>query len=279
MTPAVVAAALAAVTAAAGVVELAAARSQATSARGRSGRAAGVVRALVALGRRIGAPAPTAGLAGRIAAAGSPIGLGVAEVAAVKASGGGLALVLGGPLAASLPGRLPALAVPALPLAGFLVPDLVLARLARARARVMEEELPDLLDLLRVSVEAGLPVSRALAEVGRGHRGKLASEWTAAAAQMELGVPRARALEEMASRCPAPGAASLATALQRAERHGAPLSETLAAQAEEARAARARRVRERAARAAPKIQLVVALLLVPSVLLMVAAALVASLAR
>ncbi|HKG17710.1 MAG TPA: hypothetical protein VKA96_08480, partial [Solirubrobacteraceae bacterium] len=52
-----------------------------------------------------------------------------------------------------------------------------------------------------------------------------------------------------------------------------------AAQAEETRAARTRRVRERAARAAPKIQLVVALLLVPSVLLMVAAALVASLAR
>jgi tight adherence protein C len=279
VTPAVAAAAVAALVAVAAMVELAAARTQAASAHRRSGRAAGVVRALVALGRRIGAPAPSVGLAGRIAAAGSPLGLGVGEVAAVKAAGGALALVLGGPLAASLPGRLPALAVPALPLLGFLAPDLLLARLARARARAMEEELPDLLDLLRVSVEAGLPVSRALAEVGRGHRGKLANEWAMAAAQMELGVPRARALEEMVGRCPAPGAASLATALQRAERHGAPLSETLAAQAHEARAARARRVRERAARAAPKIQLVVALLLVPSVLLMVAAALVASLAR
>ena len=83
----------------------------------------------------------------------------------------------------------------------------------------------------------------------------------------------------MAARCPTPGVAALAAALSRAERHGAPLSDTLAAQASEARAARARRVRERAARAAPKIQLVVALLLVPSVLLMVAAALVAGLVR
>ena len=279
MTPAAVAAVLAAVAAAAGVVELAAARTHAPTPAGRRTRAARVVLALVVLGRRIGAPAPSVGLAEQITAAGSPLGLGLGEVAAVKAAAGALALVLVGPLAASLPGRLPVLAVPALPLAGFLAPDLVLARLARARARDMEEELPDLLDLLRVSVEAGLPVSRALRDVGRGHRGKLAAEWAAAAAQMELGVPRARALQDMAARCPAPGAASLATALRRAERHGAPLSETLAAQAQEARAARARRVRERAARAAPKIQLVVALLLVPSVLLMVAAALVASLAR
>jgi len=68
--------------------------------------------------------------------------------------------------------------------------------------------------------------------------------------------------------------AALAAALRRAERHGAPLAGTLQAQAAEARAERARRIREHAAKAAPKIQLVVALLLVPSVLLLVAAALV-----
>jgi tight adherence protein C len=66
-------------------------------------------------------------------------------------------------------------------------------------------------------------------------------------------------------------------ALDRAARHGAPLAETLAAQARDARFALRRRVREEAARAGPKIQLVVALLLVPSVLLIVAAALLAAL--
>ena len=64
---------------------------------------------------------------------------------------------------------------------------------------------------------------------------------------------------------------------ERIEAAGAPLSETLAAQAAEARADRARRIREQAAKAAPKIQLVVALLLVPSVMLLVVAALVAAL--
>ena len=62
--------------------------------------------------------------------------------------------------------------------------------------------------------------------------------------------------------------------LRRADRLGAPPARALAALAEEARARQTRRAAERAARAAPKIQLVVALLLVPSVLLLVAAALV-----
>jgi tight adherence protein C len=130
-----------------------------------------------------------------------------------------------------------------------------------------------------VAVEAGLPVGRALAEVGRRHGGMLAREWRAAAAEMALGVPREEALARLARRCPLPAMAALVAAVGRAERHGAPLAAGLAAQAAEARAERARRVRERAAKAAPKIQLVVALLLVPSVMLLVAAALVASLAR
>lgn len=254
-------------------------RRRARSRRRATRAGAALASGLVRLGRRLGAPAPPRDLAARIAAAGSPLGLGPGEVAAVKAAAGVLALVAGAPLAASLPGRLPLVAVPALPLAGFLAPDIVLARMARKRGRAMEEELPDLLDLLRVAVQAGLPVARALAEVGHGHRGELAAEWRAAGAEMALGVPRASALARMAGRCPAPAVAALVDSLRRAERHGAPLSDTLAAQAHEARAARARRVREHAARAAPKIQLVVALLLVPSVLLMVAAALVASLAR
>jgi tight adherence protein C len=285
MSRALALAVLAAVAAAGGLVELAELRVERSRRHGawRRHRAASAWAALasglVRVGGRLGAPAPRRDLAVRIAAAGSPLGLGPGDVAAVKAAAGVIALVVGFPLALSLPGRLPLVAVPALPLAGFLGPDLVLARLARRRARAMAEELPDLLDLVRVSVEAGLPVGRALAEVGHGNRGELAAEWRTAGAEIALGVPRTRVLAEMAARCPAPAVAALVAALQRAERHGAPLSDTLAAQAHEARAARARRVRENAARAAPKIQLAVALLLVPSVLLMVAAALVASLAR
>jgi tight adherence protein C len=80
----------------------------------------------------------------------------------------------------------------------------------------------------------------------------------------------------MSERMPIPEIATLVATLGRAGRHGAPLSETLAGLARDCRGAETRRVRERSARAAPKIQLVVALLLVPSVLLLVAAAVVAA---
>jgi tight adherence protein C len=81
----------------------------------------------------------------------------------------------------------------------------------------------------------------------------------------------------MRRRLPLPEVSALVAALDRARRHGAPLGATLAGQARDARLSLRRRVQEDAARAGPKIQLVVALLLVPSVLLLVAAALASAL--
>jgi tight adherence protein C len=272
MTPALLLATAAGALAAGGIVELAAAG---RPARPRFSGAA--VTLLARLGRRLGAPAPPRDLAERIDAAGAPLGLTVADAMAVKGAGALVALLAGAPLAASLPGRLPLVGAVALPAAGWFALDLVLARRTRRRARHMARELPDLLDLLRVSVEAGLPLQRALAEVGRRHNGPLAAELERVSGEITLGIPRDDAMEALTRRCPLPGVKSLVAAVERAHRHGAPLAGTLAAQAREARAARARRIRDRAARAAPKIQLVVALLLVPSVLLLVAAALLASL--
>jgi tight adherence protein C len=90
-------------------------------------------------------------------------------------------------------------------------------------------------------------------------------------------VPAEAALARLERRCPAAGTHALTAALRRADRLGASPTRALAALAADARARQARRAAERAARAAPKIQLVVALLLVPSVLLLVAAALVPAL--
>jgi tight adherence protein C len=235
------------------------------------------VRLLARLGRRLGVRTPPRDLDGRLTAAGRPFGLRAADVMAAKAGGAALGLALALPLGAPLPGRLPLLVPFALPAAAFLAPDAWLRRRAHARAATMEAELPDVLDLLRVALAAGLPLDRALTEVARRDRGLVARELRTAAVQVELGVPRAQALTGLVARCPCAGVAALVRALERAARHGAPLGETLGAQAREARAAHARRLAERAAKASPQIQLVVALLLVPSVLLLVAAALLGSL--
>jgi tight adherence protein C len=281
MTRVLVLALGAAVLAAAGIVELAAARAGAKRARadvGRSDRRAHRVPALLAaLGARLGVPAAPDDLARRLDAAGAPPGLAVGDVMALKwgaAVAAGLAALA---LATVLPGRLGLVSLVAAPAGAFLAPDALLARRARRRRAAIAEELADVLDLLHVAVQAGLPPLRALGEVGRRRGGVLAGELAAAATRAALGVPRAQALDRLARRCPSDGVIALVAAIRRTERHGAPLGPALLALAADARAERAQRLRERAARAAPKIQLVVALLLVPATMLLVAAALAAAL--
>ena len=128
-----------------------------------------------------------------------------------------------------------------------------------------------------VAVEAGLSLPEALAEVGRRSRAPLARAWGGVGAQVAVGVPLAAALDAHRRELGMPEIDAFTGALARAARHGAPLAETLAAQAREVRLARRRAIQEEAARAGPKMQLVVALLLVPSVMLLVAAALVSAL--
>jgi tight adherence protein C len=74
-----------------------------------------------------------------------------------------------------------------------------------------------------------------------------------------------------------PGVRALVAAIGRADRHGAPLGPALSALATQARTDRARAAREAAARAAPKVQLVVAALLVPGAMLLIASALLGAL--
>ena len=280
MTGSAALAGFAAAAGAVGVAELAAGLRRARRATRAVGEGPALLRALARAGTRLrtaaGARAP-ATVEARIAAAGAPAGLGPREVMAAKLAGALAAAPAGALLGAAAPGRLGPLLLAAAPVGGFLAPDWWLARRARERARVVRRGLPALLDLLRVSVEAGLSPGAALRAVAERGSGPLAAEWAAVARELALGVPLAAALERSAARLPLPEVRELHTAIFRATRHGAPLGRTLAAQAAEARAARRRRIEEEAARAGPKIQLVVALLLVPSVLLLVAAALTSAL--
>jgi tight adherence protein C len=232
---------------------------------------------LAALGRRVRPAGAPPDLRARIEAAGRPAGLGVREVMAAKVAAALLGALAALPLAGLAPGRLGLVLAPLVPAAGFLAPDRWLARRAAERARRVRRELPGLLDLLRVTIEAGSSLAAALRAVGERADGPLAREWRAVGDELALGVPLAAALGALTVRLPQPEVRALVGALERSRRHGAPLAETLAAQARSARFALGRSVRDEAARAGPKIQLVVALLLVPSVLLLVAAALASAL--
>ena len=220
---------------------------------------------------------PPLDLAARLEAAGRPGNLSPGEFMAVKALAALTCAPLGAAAAAAAPGRLGPIVLAGAPVAGFFAPDLHLRKRTKARIRQTRRDLPALLDLLRVATDAGMAPAQALEAVASRSQTALARECKAGARQVGLGVPLTDALESLTRRLPAPELQAFTAALNRAALHGAPLSDTLAAQARDARLARRRRIEEEAAKAAPKIQLVVALLLVPSVLLMVAAALASAL--
>jgi tight adherence protein C len=279
-------AALAGVLLAAGLVDLAAVvvarratRPTPTTSPMRGGPfAARGVTALARLGQRLGVPTPPGDLGARLAAAGLGTSVRTADAMAVKGGAGAAAALAAVPVLATLPLRLTLVALPAVAATGFLAPDLWLARRGRRRAVRAGLELADVLDLLRVAIAAGLPIGRALSEVGRRREGLVATELRMVAERLALGVSRAEALAGLQRSLPLPTIGLLTAAITRADRHGAPLAPALAALAREARADRARALHEQAARAAPRIQLAVALLLVPAVLLIVAAGLVHGLA-
>jgi len=266
----------AAISAAAAVTEVLTAprRPRPSRTAARMGHLGAMTVLLARIARRAGRRAAPRDLDARIAAAGAPLGLGAGDVAALKAAGAVGASLCAFTLHGLLPGRLGLLVLLAAPAAGYVAPELALARRARARERRIGGEIADVLDLLRVAVGAGLPVGRAIGEVGRRMHGVLAGELAAASVRLQLGARRSEVLGELVARCPGAGVATLAAAIARSERHGAPLAPALTALATEARAEQSRRLRDAAARAAPKIQLVVALVLVPAVMLLVGAVLV-----
>ena len=174
------------------------------------------------------------------------------------------------------PGRLGTLVVLGVPVAAFLIPDLALERAARARRDRVRSALPDALDLMATGAASGRSAGALLAEAMRSSQGPLREELALTVASIECGESQQRALRRLRERSSAQSLGALAAALERSRRHGAPLSRALHEQAGLLRDDGRRAIAERAARAAPKMQLAVALLLVPSVLLLVAAAIVAN---
>lgn len=182
-------------------------------------------------------------------------------------------------LAATLPLRmLPLVAALVLGLAAEL-PLLWLRRRAELRARAMRAALPNALELMRACLAAGLPLRRSLTLVGDHCAEPVATEFIHVAAETAFGVSQATALDGLVARNPQSEIRALVSAIRQAEKHGSPLAPVIAAQAHDARLALNREIVERAAKAGPKIQLIVSTTIVPAALLGFAAVLIAAIAR
>lgn len=140
------------------------------------------------------------------------------------------------------------------------------------RQRAIDAELPDFLDVLGVTVRAGLGFRASLGRVCEFSDGPLAQEIRAALHQMSLGVPRRRVFEDLRDRTRSEAFGNFVAALLQAEELGVPMSDALTDIAADVRRDHAQKVRQQAAKAGPKVSLAVTVTIVPGALLLLVSA-------
>jgi tight adherence protein C len=234
-----------------------------------------VARIYAEIGRRTGpglaellGPAWRTWVDGLLAAAGQPRGFtvtGFAEYQGSFVTLGALAAVLiapSGPFFALFLGLI---------MMGF--PTWWLWLEADRRQRQIERELPDFLDILAVTVTAGLGFRQAMERVGETLAGPLAEEIRRTLRRMDVGVRRRQAFVELRERNPRSKTMGLfVTAILQAEELGAPLADTLNQLARDMRREFSQQARRRAARAAPRVSLIITMIIMPGIVALIVTA-------
>ena len=136
---------------------------------------------------------------------------------------------------------------------GFYLPVIWLDQLVRERRTELEASLPNALDVVAISMEAGLGLDRALEQLVRHQDDSLTLLVARALREIQLGRPRHKALDEMAQATGIEDFSSLVRGILYAERTGVPVARTIAAHAAQMRVKRRLKIRTEAARASLKI--------------------------
>jgi len=209
---------------------------------------------LTAWGRRFTPNDQMARIRRRLDVAGNPVNWDVDRILAFKALG---LLVLGvagilvgwvwhGPLTAIGLGVI-------LAAAGSFLPNSVLRHEADKRSDQIRKSLPDALDLLTISVEAGLTFDAALSQVARNTAGPLADEFFRVLQEMQIGTGRSEAMRALGERTNVDDLRSFITAMVQADAFGIPIANVLRVQAKEMRIKRTQRAEEAAQKVPVKI--------------------------
>lgn len=151
----------------------------------------------------------------------------------------------------------------------FLAPDFMLSARARSRREEVRSQLPDALDLLAVSVEAGLGFDGAIAKLTEHMDGALADEFGRALNEMRIGESRQDALKRIAERVDAPEVAAFVRAVVQADQLGMSLSRILRVQAADSRLRRQAAAEERAMKAPIKMLFPTVLFIFPAMFLVI----------
>ncbi|MDE0805106.1 MAG: type II secretion system F family protein [Acidimicrobiales bacterium] len=150
-----------------------------------------------------------------------------------------------------------------------LAPNAKIKRAADDRRKAITNELPDVLDQLKVTVEAGMSFDGALLRAGQEGRGILATELLKTVNDMQLGLSRGEALQAMADRTDVADMRQFVTAVRQAEKHGFPLANILKLQALELRDRRRARAEERAMQVPVKITFPLVFCILPALFIVI----------
>jgi tight adherence protein C len=153
-----------------------------------------------------------------------------------------------------------------LPFIGFYAPAARLKGSIKQREEAIFKDLPDIVDMMAIAVEAGSGFESALAIVCQNFKSPLTEELSTALQEMELGLPRKQALQEMRERVDIDVVRTLILALLQADALGIPIGRVLKSQANEVRARRRAWAREKAAKLPIKIMFPLVLFIFPPIL-------------
>jgi tight adherence protein C len=200
----------------------------------------------------------------RLLLAGTPHEWTIERVLAAKLvlaiSGGALGLLL----VASKPGALTVLVLVVAPVLGWFAPDALLAGRADRRQQAIRVALPDTLDQITISVEAGLGFESALARTGRSGKGPLADELLRTLQDVQAGMSRGEALKRLVERVDVDELHHFVLAVVQAESYGIPIAQVLRVQSGELRVRRRQRAEERAQKLPVKILFPLVFCILPS---------------
>lgn len=155
---------------------------------------------------------------------------------------------------------------------GLLVTDIQLWAQAQQRQEKIQRALPDFLDVLAVTVSAGLGFRHALSRVAETMPGPLSEEFQTALQQMELGASRREAFDDLRNRNSSESLGQFVTALLQAEELGAPLAQALNEISVDMRRTYAQWARRKAQKVNPRITMVTLATIMPGLLLLIVGA-------
>ena len=181
--------------------------------------------------------------------------------AVASVSGLVLGALVGGSMAGPAAALLFGLSLAAL---GFIAPDFVVSSRARKRREEVKSQLPDALDLLMISVEAGLGFDGAVGKLTEHMDGALAQEFALTLNEMRIGESRPEALRRLTDRVDAPEVAAFTRAIIQSDQLGMSLGRILRVQATDSRLRRQSAAEEKAMKAPIKMLFPTVLFIFPA---------------